>query len=79
MKSTLVREIQKTILALEEFAIDWEKHFPESERKRSRKRARSPSRRLAQALEMPAQSGGSRAVAPCQTRAQGLADGARMR
>ena len=50
MKSRLVREIAKTIRALEKFAIDWKKHFPESETKASRIRARRPRRRFAQIL-----------------------------
>jgi hypothetical protein len=55
MKTKLVREIEKTIRALEEFAIEWEKHFPEKEGKSSRTRARAARRRFAQILEMPSQ------------------------
>ena len=55
MKSRLVREIAKTIRALEKFAIDWEKHFPENEAKASRIGARAPRRRVAQILKMPPQ------------------------
>ncbi len=55
MKSRLVREIEKTIRALEEFAIDWEKHFPENAGTAFRIRARAPRRRFAQILKMPPQ------------------------
>jgi hypothetical protein len=56
MKNRLVREIAKTIRALENFAIDWQKYFPESEPKASRIRARlGPKRRFAQILKLPPQ------------------------
>ena len=64
MRSTLVREIEKTIRALEEFVIDWEKQFPENERKGSRTRARTPRRRLAQILEMPSLAVAARETNP---------------
>lgn len=55
MKTRLVKEIAKTIRALEKLAIDWEKHFPENEGKGSRVTARMPGPRLAQILKTPPQ------------------------
>jgi hypothetical protein len=62
MQSRLVKEIAKTIRALEELAIDWEKHFPENERKGSRIIARTPGRRLAQILKTPPQRVAGRGI-----------------
>lgn len=55
MKSRLLKEIAKTIRALEKLAIDWEKHFPENEEKASRIRARTPRRRFPPVLMTPPQ------------------------
>ncbi len=55
MKSRLAKEIEKTIRALEEFAIDWEKRFPESGGGACRIKARTLERRFAQFLETPPQ------------------------
>ncbi len=53
MKSILLREIAKTIRALEEFAVDWEKHFPENGAKAFRATARMPRRRITRILTTP--------------------------
>lgn len=53
MKSSLVKEIAKTIRTLEKLAIDWEKHFPANERKCLRTRPGRPRCRLARILETP--------------------------
>ncbi len=55
MKCRLVREIERTIRALEEFAVDWERHFPENGAKAFRASARAPRRRITRILKMPPQ------------------------
>jgi hypothetical protein len=52
MKSRLIREIERTIRALEDFASDWERHFPHSGGRANRTRVGTPRRRFAQVLKM---------------------------
>jgi hypothetical protein len=55
MKSRLLKEIAKTVRALEQLAIDWEKHFPENEEEGSRIKVRRQRRRFSQVLMTPPQ------------------------
>jgi hypothetical protein len=47
MKNRLLKEIAKTIRALEKLAIDWEKQFPANEGKGPRMKAGKPRRWMA--------------------------------
>ncbi len=53
MKTRLLREIEETIRALQQFAVDWEQHFPESGEKTSRARSRARAGRLSEVLLTP--------------------------
>lgn len=50
MKNRLAKEIANTIRALEEFAVEWEKQFPEDRNRTSRINFRAQARQLPEVL-----------------------------